>query len=118
MSRSNEEATEDPAAGGGLLAQIARFGVVGIIAFAIDYALLMLLSQVLGMNPVPAAAISFVVSLVFNYLASMRLVFSHREELSKRREFAIFLALSAVGLGINEACVWLAPPYWGPARRW
>ena len=88
---------------GRLTQQILRFGVVGGTAFAIDYGLLMLLSQVVGINPVPAAAVSYCVSLVFNYVASMRFVFSHREGMSRRREFVTFCVLSAVGLGINEA---------------
>lgn len=90
-----------------LIAQILKFGVVGGLAFGIDYGLLMLLSQVLGMDAVLAAGISFCVSLVFNYLASMRFVFAHRDDMSRTREFAIFLVLSAVGLGINEAIMWL-----------
>ncbi|WP_334099454.1 GtrA family protein, partial [Parolsenella catena] len=46
---------------------------------------------------------SFCVSLVFNYVASMRYVFTHREDMSRSREFVIFLVLSLIGLAINEA---------------
>ena len=45
--------------------------------------------------------------MIFNYLASMRYVFSHREGMSRQREFVIFVVLSAVGLGINDALMWL-----------
>ena len=89
-----------------LLEQIMKFGVVGFLAFAIDYGVLMLLSQVLGMDPVLSAGISFCVSLVFNYLASMRFVFKHRDDMSRSREFVTFLILSAIGLGINEFIMW------------
>ena len=85
-----------------LAAQFMKFGVVGVIAFAIDYGVLMLLSQALGMDPVLAAGISFTVSVVFNYLASMKYVFTHREGMSRRREFVTFVVLSVIGLGINE----------------
>ena len=88
-----------------LIEQFLKFGVVGTIAFFIDYGVLMLLSQGLGWDPVLSAAISFSVSVVFNYVASMRYVFTHRDDLSKRREFVIFLVLSAIGLGINELCM-------------
>lgn len=88
-----------------LIGQIMKFGVVGALAFLIDYGILMLLSQVLGMDPVIAAGISFCISVVFNYVASMRFVFTHKEGMSKRREFAIFIVLSVIGLGINEACM-------------
>ncbi len=91
---------------GKLVEQILKFGVVGVLAFAIDYGLLMLLSQVCGVDPVLSAAISFCVSLTFNYLASMRFVFRHREDISRTREFVTFLILSAIGLGINEVIMW------------
>lgn len=101
-----------------LMDQLLKFGVVGTIAFGIDYGLLMVLTQLVGMPPVPAAAISFVVSLVFNYLASMRFVFSHRDDLSRSREFLIFLVLSAVGLGINELIVWVGTSVLGTSALW
>ena len=86
----------------GLIEQFLKFGVVGAIAFLIDYGVLMLLSQVIGMDPVISASISFVVSVVFNYVASMHYVFTRRDDISRRREFTIFVILSAIGLGINE----------------
>ena len=86
-----------------LIEQILKFGVVGIIATVIDFGVLYILSQPLGMDPVISAGISFCVSLVFNYVASMRYVFTHREDMSRSREFVIFLVLSLIGLAINEA---------------
>lgn len=86
----------------GLIEQFLKFGVVGAIAFLIDYGVLMLLSQVIGMDPVISASISFVVSMVFNYVASMHYVFTRRDDISRRREFTIFVILSAIGLVINE----------------
>ena len=97
----------------GLITQFMKFGVVGVIAFAIDYGVLMLLSQLLGMDPVVAAAISFTVSVVFNYLASMKYVFPHREGMSRRREFVTFVILSVIGLGINELIIWIGTSQFG-----
>ena len=92
---------------GKLIAQFLKFGVVGVIAFFIDYGVLMLLSVGIGLDPVVSAAISFTVSVVFNYVASMRFVFTHLEDLSKRREFVIFVILSVIGLLINEAIMYV-----------
>ena len=91
---------------GKLVAQFLKFGVVGVIAFFIDYGVLMLLSVGMGMDPVVSAAISFTVSVGFNYVASMRFVFTHREDWSKRREVVIFVVLSVIGLLINEAIMY------------
>ena len=90
----------------GLLAQIARFGVVGVLATVLDYVLLMTLSQLVGVEPLAAAAISFSVSLLFNYIFSMKYVFEHREGYTTQKELSVFVALSIVGLGINQALMW------------
>lgn len=91
---------------GKLVAQIMKFGVVGVIAFFIDFGVMVFLTEVFGMNPVASATISFTISVVFNYLASMRYVFQHREGMSRTREFVIFVVLSVIGLAINDALMW------------
>ena len=89
-----------------LIEQFMKFGVVGFIAFLIDYGLLALCTEVFGINYLISATIGFTVSVVFNYLASMRYVFTHKEDMSRRREFIIFVVLSIIGLIINNACLW------------
>lgn len=89
-----------------LVKQFMKFGVVGTIAFIIDYGLLALLTEVFGVNYLVSATISFTVSVIFNYLASMRYVFRHKEDLSRRREFVIFVVLSVIGLIINNVMMW------------
>lgn len=89
-----------------LIAQIMKFGVVGVIAFVIDYGVMVFLTEVFGLNPVVSATISFIVSVIFNYIASMRYVFSHKEDMSRSREFVIFIVLSVIGLIINDALMW------------
>ena len=90
-----------------LVAQFAKFGVVGLIAFFIDYGLLILLTEVFDVNYLVSATISFTVSVIFNYLASMRYVFTHKEDMSRQREFVIFVVLSVIGLIINDAMMWV-----------
>lgn len=89
-----------------LLAQFMKFGVVGVIAFVIDYGLLALLTELFGINYLVSATISFTASVVLNYVASMRYVFTHKEGMSRRREFVIFVVLSVIGLLINNGCMW------------
>ena len=89
-----------------LIEQILKFGIVGFIAFIIDYGLLALLTEVCGINYLMSASLSFIASVVFNYAASMRYVFRHKEGMSKTREFTIFVMLSVIGLVINNACMW------------
>ena len=91
---------------GKLVAQIMKFGVVGVIAFFIDFGVMVFLTEVFGIDPVISATVSFIISVVFNYAASMRYVFSHREGMSRTREFVIFVVLSVIGLGINDLLIW------------
>lgn len=90
-----------------LIAQFMKFGVVGFIAFFIDYGLLAFCTEVLGINYLVSATIGFTVSVVFNYFASMRYVFVHKEGMSRRKEFVIFVVLSVIGLLINNGCMWV-----------
>lgn len=96
-----------------LIEQIMKFGIVGVIATIIDFGVLIFLTEVFGLNPVLSATISFIVSLIFNYVASMRYVFRHREGMSREREFAIFVVLSVIGLGINDGLMWLGTNFAG-----
>ena len=56
-----------------LIEQLMKFGLVGVIAFVIDWGILNLLVGVFHMHNVIAATISFIISLIFNYTASMKL---------------------------------------------
>ncbi|MBE6463750.1 MAG: GtrA family protein [Eggerthellaceae bacterium] len=90
-----------------LFAQFMKFGVVGVLAFALDYGLLAFFTEILGIDYLLSATLSYIISTVFNYLASMRFVFRHRENMSRTREFVLFFIGSLIGLGINDGCMWL-----------
>ena len=88
-----------------LLAQIMKFGVVGVVATVIDFGIMNLLHYGLGLNILIANTSGFIVSLIFNYVASMKYVFAHKEGMSRRREFIIFVVLSVIGLVLNDGIV-------------
>lgn len=90
-----------------LLEQIAKFGIVGVIAFIIDAGLLNILVSFLKMNAVVAATFSFLISLTFNYVASMKYVFVRREDMARWMEITVFFISSAIGLLINDAIIWV-----------
>lgn len=90
-----------------LIAQFMKFGIVGVIAFVIDYGVMIFLTEVFGVPYLISTTTSFVVSVIFNYFASMRFVFKRKDDMSRRREFIIFIVLSVCGLGINDLLMWL-----------
>lgn len=91
-----------------LFTQICKFGMVGAICFCIDYALMTLLVELFDMVYLLAAAASFVVSTVVNYLLSMRYVFRGREDKNPLQELTVFVAMSVLGLGLNQLTMWIA----------
>ncbi|MDO5329233.1 MAG: GtrA family protein [Coriobacteriia bacterium] len=100
-----------------LLAQIAKFGVVGIIAFFIDWGIfnVVLIAGTISAGEqfasqewftLVATTTGFTVSVIFNYIASMKYVFKHKEDMNRAKEFIIFVVLSIIGLAINNFVVW------------
>lgn len=90
-----------------LLAQFMKFGIVGVIAFVIDYGFMVLFTEVFNVPYLISTTVSFIISVVFNYFASMRFVFKRKDDMSRRREFIIFIVLSVIGLAINDVFMWL-----------
>lgn len=97
-----------------LINQILKFGVVGGIAFVIDYGLMVFLTEVFKVPALISAAISFTVSVIFNYIASVKWVFDvDKEKNSKAKELIVFIILSVIGLGINELIMWIMDKEFG-----
>ena len=84
-----------------------RFGIVGGLAFLIDYSILFILNKFLGIHYLLAGTISFSCSVIFNYILSTKWVFDVREDANKFEERVIFIVLSVIGLGINSLLMYL-----------
>ena len=87
--------------------QITRFSVVGGSAFLIDYGIMILLTELCGINYLISSAISFTVSVIYNYLLSVHWVFNVTEDRSQKQDFAVFIVLSVIGLGLNQLIMWV-----------
>ncbi len=92
-----------------LVKQILKFGIVGGIAFLIDFIVYSIVLNLIDWKYgyLLAGVAGFTISLIFNYLASMAFVFVRKDDADKRKEFIIFLILSLIGLGINTAVLWI-----------
>lgn len=113
-----------------LIMQILKFGVVGGLSFLIDFVITMLVDFLIrkagldivitqGLNnafslelmsdAVSAAVGSvfgFCISLIFNYIMSMKFVFERKDDMDRKKEFAIFFILSLFGLLLNTAIMY------------
>ena len=92
-----------------LMKQILKFGVVGGLAFLIDFIVYTIVLSLLDWKYgyLIAGFVGFTVSLSFNYIASMAFVFERKENADKKKEFVVFMMLSLVGMGINTLVLWL-----------
>ena len=88
------------------LFEIMRFAIVGGASFLVDYALLYICTEGLGIHYLYSAAISFTVSVIVNYWLCVIFVFTGAGK-QTGRQAALFIGSSIVGLGINQACMWL-----------
>ncbi len=86
-----------------ILTQIAKFGVTGVIATAIDWAIFYVLVYLVGMEPLIAQLFSFLCSTLFNYYSNTKWVFNTTKNKTRRRLVTEFFILSVIGLGISEA---------------
>jgi putative flippase GtrA len=98
---------------GHLVEEIAKFGVVGIVAFIVDVGLFNLLrfhssNAFLNEKPLTAKIISTVVATFVAYLGNRFWTFRDRDRLGGSREVLLFFVLNAVGLAIALGCLGLS----------
>ena len=101
-----------------LMPQIIKFGVVGGTAFFIDYGLLLFFTEICGIWYLLSSFLSYSISTVFNYWASMKFVFKGKEDMGKGKEFTIFVTLSLMGLGVNQVGMWGFVDGFGMDYKW
>jgi len=87
--------------------QLFRYGIVGGIAYLVDFGLLFFLTEEGGLPYLLSAAISFLAGLTTNYLLSIFWVFKTRSMENRMAEFSVFAFIGLVGLGFNELFLWV-----------
>lgn len=89
--------------------EVAKFGVVGGIAFVIDSSIFIwLLSGPMGAHPTRAKILAAAVATVFSWLANRYWTFRHRRQANVLREVTLFIIMNGIGLGIASACVYIS----------
>ena len=87
------------------LLEFVRFCFVGGLSLIVDYAVLYSLTEWAGMYYLHSSAISFGVSVVFNYWLCVKYVFKGAKKQTTRQAI-IFFSTGVVGLGLNQLCMW------------
>ena len=96
-----------------LVREIAKFGVVGMIALVVDIGLFNILRFAGGEGPMydkplTAKAISVIVATTVAYFGNRYWTFRHRGRTNMGREYLLFFVLNGVGLLIALTCLWFS----------
>ena len=85
--------------------EFVRFCIVGGLSLLVDCGILFGLTDFFGVHYLYSAAISFTVSVIFNYWLCVKYVFKSARKQTPRQA-AIFIGSSIAGLGLNQLCMW------------
>ena len=90
-----------------LLLQIFKFVIVGGTATILDWIIYYICYNFFHIEPLIANIISFTISVIYNYIASVTWVFDVNKEKSKVRIFIEFIIFSILGFLLSEFLLWL-----------
>lgn len=96
-----------------LMREVAKFGVIGAIAFVIDIGLFNLLMFAGGEGPLydkplTAKVISVIAATTFAYFGNRFWTFRHRGRTNMGREYVLFFVLNGVAMLIALSCLWFS----------
>jgi putative flippase GtrA len=83
-----------------LIGRVLRFGSVGVIGFIVDSGVLLLLAKGVGVLPLPARIMSFLVAATVTFLLNKHFTFALRERFSVSR-WSYYVLATGVGALIN-----------------
>ena len=90
-----------------LVNKIIKFSIVGGIATIIDFAFLYIFKEFLNIDVIIANTLSFIISVTYNYIASVTWVFDVNKDKNKKIQFILFVLLSIIGLIINNTILFI-----------
>lgn len=93
--------------------QFFRYLFVGGFAFLVDFFLLYFFSEFCGIYYLISAVLSFIISLIVNYVLSTHWVFNKNQIENKAAEFGVFALIGVVGLGFTEIFLYLFTDVFG-----
>ena len=91
-----------------LVHEVAKFGMVGVVAFLVATIGTNLLHFRAGQGPLISNVIATIAATCVAFLGNRYWTFRHREGSTLAREYAVFFVLNGIGLGIQLACIGFA----------
>lgn len=91
-----------------LFIQIFKFAIVGFVATIIDFLFLYIFREYFKIPIILANTMSFTISVIYNYWASVKWVFDVNKEKDAKKNFIIFIIFSVIGLLLNDLIMHIA----------
>ncbi len=90
-----------------LFHELAKFGTVGFLSLLLD---LSVFNAMLALTdkPLTSKIVSTVLAATNAFFLNRHWSFKHRERSGVRREYVLFFALNAIGLGISLTCLFVS----------
>lgn len=97
-----------------LIIKFLKFGIVGASGMVVDFGVLILLRDLVGLPDLWANTISFTAAATSNYFLNRIWTFRSKDK-EVGKEYAKFLIVSIIGLGINNGVLYLSSILWPEA---
>jgi putative flippase GtrA len=93
-----------------LVRELGKFGTVGLLSFTLDTVIFNVMLG-LGAGAIGAKLISTVISTTFAFCGNRFWTWRHRTHTHMARQYTLFFAFNAIGLGIGLGCLGISH-YW------
>lgn len=100
-----------------LIHEIAKFGVVGILAFVITLGGTNVLHSGAKLGPVTSTVIATIIATLFAFVGNRHWAFKHRKGHGLGREGLLFFFFNGIGLLIQAGAVWIASDEYGKNNK-
>jgi putative flippase GtrA len=90
----------------GQLRQFILYGGVSVAALAVDYGLLIFLTETVGLYYLVSATITFLVGMLLVYVSSVGFIFGERRLNNRSLELTSFALIGVAGLVLNGLLLW------------
>ncbi len=77
------------------------------VSFALDFGILVILTEVVHLHYLISNGIGFMVGTTLNYTLSIFWVFSRRSIRNRNLEYWLYIFMGLSGVGLNELFIWL-----------
>lgn len=94
-----------------LFLQLVRYAFSGGIAFAVDFGLLWLITDLCHAHYLVGAFCGYTAGLIITYLLSIKWIFSERKLASRTAEFTIFTVIGLCGLLLTQGLMYVFTEY-------